>query len=115
MQPLASQLNTRAEVFLQNRTDALEALEQIDELLQQVEAGGGPEAMARLASRDKMPIRERIGLVLDPDSPFLEISPLAAWNSHYNVGSGFVLGIGQISGVESVILGHDPSVRAGGV
>ena len=113
MQPLASQLNTRAEVFQKNRSDALEALEQIDELLQQVEAGGGPEAMARLASRDKMPIRERIGLVLDRDSPFLEISPLAAWNSHYNVGSGFVLGIGQISGVESVILGHDPSVRAG--
>jgi acetyl-CoA carboxylase carboxyltransferase component len=52
-------------------------------------------------------------MVLDPDSPFLEISPLAAWRSEFNVGSGFVVGIGVIEGVECVILGHDPSVRAG--
>ena len=60
-----------------------------------------------------MVIRERIAWVLDRDSPFLEISPLAAWRSNYVVGSGFVVGIGVIEGVECVILGHDPSVRAG--
>jgi len=52
-------------------------------------------------------------MVLDADSPFLEISPLAAWRSDFDVGSGFVVGIGVIEGVECVILGHDPSVRAG--
>ena len=52
-------------------------------------------------------------MALDRDSPFLEISPLAAWRSNFNVGSGFVVGIGVIEGVECVILGHDPSVRAG--
>jgi acyl-CoA carboxylase subunit beta len=60
-----------------------------------------------------MPIRERIAHALDRDSPFLEISPLAAWRSNYTVGSGFVCGVGVIEGVECVILGHDPSVRAG--
>ena len=69
--------------------------------------------MARLRSRDKMPVRRRVSLALDRDTPFLEISPLAAWNTNYTVGSGFLVGIGQISGVECVILAHDPSVRAG--
>eukprot|EP01035_Chromulina_nebulosa_P007383 gene7382-biopygen6257 len=54
-----------------------------------------------------MPIRERIAHVLDRDSPFLEISPLAGWRSNVPVGSGFVVGIGVIEGVECVILGHD--------
>ena len=43
--------------------------------------GGGEEAITRLAKRGKMPIRDRIAAVLDRDSPFLEISPLAAWRS----------------------------------
>ena len=86
---------------------------EIDGLLQQAAGGGGDEAMARLRSRGKLPIRERIAKVLDRDSPFLEISPLAAWSSHYPVGSGFVLSIGAIASVECLILGHDPSVRAG--
>ncbi|MCZ6863917.1 MAG: acyl-CoA carboxylase subunit beta, partial [Alphaproteobacteria bacterium] len=67
----------------------------------------------RLRSRNKMPIRERISFLVDRDSPFLEISPLAAWYSNYKVGSGFLVGIGVISDVECLILGHDPSVRAG--
>ena len=71
------------------------------------------KAVSRLRARGKMPIRERIAHVLDRDSPFLEISPLAAWRSSYDIGSGFVVGIGVIEGVECVILGHDPSVRAG--
>jgi acetyl-CoA carboxylase carboxyltransferase component len=60
-----------------------------------------------------MPVRERIALVLDEDAPFLEISPLAGWRSNVTVGSGFIVGIGVVSGIECLILGHDPSVRAG--
>ena len=82
-------------------------------LYDQAAQGGGEEAVSRLRARGKMPIRERIAHVLDRDSPFLEISPLAAWRSSYDIGSGFVVGIGVIEGVECVILGHDPSVRAG--
>ena len=113
MPVLETKLDTKDEAFQRNRRDMLEALGQIQALLDEAAQGGGSEARARLAARGKMPIRERISAVLDRDSPFLEISPLAAWRSDYTVGSGFVVGIGVIEGVECVILGHDPSVRAG--
>ena len=113
MPPLVSSLDTRSEIFVQNRADMLESLEVINKLLDEVEEGGGPEAKARLRKREKLPIRERIGWALDPDTPFLEICPLAAAESNFTVGSGFIVGIGIISGVECLILGHDPSVRAG--
>ena len=113
MATLTSGIDPRVDGFRRNRDDMVEMLDQIDELLREAAGGGGEEAMTRLRSRGKLPIRERIAKVLDRDSPFLEISPLAAWSSHFPVGSGFLLGIGVISGVECLILGHDPSVRAG--
>ncbi len=113
MPVLDSTLDVRSDEYRGNREKMLEMLSILDELHEDVAQGGGEEAMARLASRGKMPIRERIALVLDRDSPFMEISPLAAWRSNFNVGSGFVVGIGVIEGTECLILGHDPSVRAG--
>ncbi len=113
MPVLESKLDTRSDIFQQNKLDMLKTLDYIDELLDEASQGGGEEARARLRSREKMPIRERISHALDRDSPFLEISPLAAWRSAYAIGSGFVVGIGVIENVECVILGHDPSVRAG--
>ncbi|SVD76086.1 uncharacterized protein METZ01_LOCUS428940, partial [marine metagenome] len=113
MPALHSTLDVRSDEFLENRRKILGMLATLDELHEEVAQGGGEEAMARLASRGKMPIRERIALVLDRDSPFMEISPLAAWRSNFNVGSGFVVGLGVIEDTECLILGHDPSVRAG--
>ncbi len=113
MPVLESQLDLRSEQFKVNRDHMVETLNALDNLYAEAAAGGGEETLARLRKRGKMPLRERISLVLDRDSPFLEISPLAAWRSNFNVGSGFVVGIGVIEGVECVILGHDPSVRAG--
>ena len=57
--------------------------------------------------------RERIELLLDPDSPFLELSSLAAWGTEFTVGASVVTGIGVVSGVECVIIAHDPTVRGG--
>jgi len=113
MPALESSLDVRSEAFEKNRADMQDLLETMNGLLAEAAEGGGPEATARIRSRNKMPIRERITHVLDRDSPFLEISPLAAWRSPFAVGSGFVVGIGVIKDVECVILGHDPSVRAG--
>ncbi|MCZ6658913.1 MAG: acyl-CoA carboxylase subunit beta [Gammaproteobacteria bacterium] len=113
MAVLESNLDTRSETYQQNRSEMIDKLSMLDDLYEEAARGGGEEAMERLHSRNKMAIRDRIGWVLDRDSPFLEISPLAAWRSAYEVGSGFVVGIGVIEGVECVILGHDPSVRAG--
>jgi len=113
MQTIKSKLDTRTEEYQKNREDMLEMLGKVDELLEEASRGGGEEAIARMKSRDKMPIRDRISMVLDRDSPFFEISPLAAYNSGVTIGSGFTIGIGVISDTECVILGHDPSVRAG--
>ena len=113
MAVIKSKLNTRSDEYLRNREEMLEELEYIAILHAEAAQGGGEEAMARLRSRDKLPLRERIALVLDRDSPFFEVSPLAAYNSHVKTGSGFILGVGVIADTECVILGHDPSVRAG--
>ncbi|MFT7652739.1 MAG: acetyl-CoA carboxylase carboxyltransferase component [Limisphaerales bacterium] len=110
---LESKIDTRDEIFQTNKAQMEETLVELQALFDEASRGGGTEAIERLAARGKMPIRERIAAVLDRDSPFLEISPLAAWRSPFAVGSGFVVGIGVIENVECVILGHDPSVRAG--
>ena len=111
--PLPSSLDTASAQYVQNRADMLEQLAVIDDLLDQAEAGGGPKRMERLRSRGKLPVRERIANVLDPDSPFLEISPLAAYDSDYTIGGGMVVGIGVIAGTECVIIANDPSVLGG--
>ncbi|MFI5216048.1 MAG: carboxyl transferase domain-containing protein, partial [Candidatus Limnocylindria bacterium] len=101
--PLRSSLDTRSPEFAENRAAMLEKLAEIDRLLDEAEAGGGAYHHERLAKRGKLAVRERLHLALDPDSPFLEISPLAGYNSDYAVGGGAVLGIGVIAGVECVI------------
>jgi acetyl-CoA carboxylase carboxyltransferase component len=111
--PLRSTVDPRSEAFQKNRADVLEQLAEIDDLLDQAQAGGGPEAMERLRSRNKLPIRERIANALDPDSPFLEISALAGYGSDYAMGGGMVVGVGVIAGVECVVMGNDPTVLGG--
>ena len=111
--PLPSTVDPTDEAFIRNRADLLEQLAEIDGLLDEDESGGGPERMSRLRGRGKLPIRERIAHVLDPDSPFLEISALAGYKSDYTIGGGMIVGIGVIAGTECVILGNDPSVLGG--
>jgi acyl-CoA carboxylase subunit beta len=111
--PLVSALDTASEAFQKNRVDMLEQLGVIDELLDEAEAGGGERAMERMRSRGKLPARERIANVLDPDSPFLEISALAGYGSDYAVGGGMIVGLGVIAGTECLIMANDPSVLGG--
>ena len=99
--------------FLANRDGMLGLLGEIDGLLRQASLGGGDRAIARHKGRGKLLIRERIALLLDPDSPFLEISPLAGYQTNYNVGGGMVLGIGVVEGTECVIIGNDPTDLGG--
>ncbi|MEU6715270.1 carboxyl transferase domain-containing protein [Nonomuraea sp. NPDC046802] len=76
-------------------------------------AGGGEKYVERHRGRGKLLARERIELLVDPDSPFLELSPLAAWGSEFPVGASVVCGIGVVEGVECVITANDPTVRGG--
>ena len=109
-----SNLDTKSEQYLENKKMMIEKLVFLDELLDLAELGGGERHHGRLAKRGKMPVRERIMNVLDPDSPFLEIQPYAGYGTNnYNVGGGCVSGVGIISGIECVIFANDPTVKAG--
>ena len=111
---LKSTLDIKSEQFIKNKEMMLDKLKFLDGLLDLAEIGGGLHHHERLAKRGKMPVRERVMNVLDPDTPFLEIQPYAAYGTNnYNVGGGCVSGIGIISGVECVIFANDPSVKAG--
>jgi acetyl-CoA carboxylase carboxyltransferase component len=91
----------------------LALLAEIERLLAEAAAGGGPQATERLRARGKLGVRERVALLLDQDSPFLELSPLAGYGTNYTVGGGLLLGLGVVSGTECVVLGNDPTVLGG--
>ena len=76
-------------------------------------AGGGEKYVARHHARGKLMPRERIELLIDEGSAFLELSPLAGWGSDFTVGASVVTGIGVIEGVECMITANDPSVKGG--
>jgi acetyl-CoA carboxylase carboxyltransferase component len=77
--------------------------------------GGGPRAIERAREQGKLPVRERIARLLDPDSPFLECSPLAAYGMYDDEapGAGIVTGIGRVSGREVMVVANDPTVKGG--
>src|SRR5262245_56924966 len=76
-------------------------------------AGGGPKYVERHHARGKLLPRERIELLIDPGSAFLELSPLAGWGSDFSVGASIVTGIGVVEGVECLITANDPTVKGG--
>ncbi|MGO9343037.1 MAG: acyl-CoA carboxylase subunit beta [Acidimicrobiales bacterium] len=89
------------------------ALEEVDAQLALARAGGGERYVERHRSRGKLLARERVEMLLDPDSPFLELCPLAAWGTSYNVGASMVSGIGVVNGTECMVSANDPTVRGG--
>ena len=113
MTALASTVDTRSAVFAANRDAMLAKLSEIESEHAKAVAGGGPDYTARHHRRGKLLARERIELLVDPDSPFLELSPLAAWGSDFTVGASVVTGVGVVEGVECVIVANDPTVRGG--
>jgi len=110
---LPSALDTHGEQYRTNRAASLAVLDQLDEQLELARAGGGERYAARHRDRGRLLARERIELLLDRDAAFLELSSLAAWGTEFAVGASVVSGIGVVSGVECVLLAHDPTVRGG--
>ena len=110
---IKSNLDTNSQEFSQNKEMMLDKISFLDELLDKAKLGGGKHHRERLAKRGKMPVRERVFNLLDPDTPFLEIAPFAAYGTEFTVGGGCVCGIGVVAGTECVIFANDPSVLAG--
>jgi acyl-CoA carboxylase subunit beta len=113
MTALRSVLDEGSATYQANRDAMLAKLAEIAVEQAKAIAGGGPKYVDRHRARGKLLVRERIELLLDPGSPFLELSPLAAWGTEFAVGGSVVTGIGVVEGTECVISASDPTVRGG--
>jgi acetyl-CoA carboxylase carboxyltransferase component len=93
----------------------LQTIEELRHRLDRVAQGGGEASQERSRKRGKLPVRERIDRVIDPASPFLELSPLAAEEMYDGdaPGAGIVTGIGNVEGRQIVIVANDPTVKGG--
>ena len=115
MPKIISKLNTKSQEFLVN---ALHMQVQVDDLkdkIATIKNGGGDKANQRHIGRGKLLPRERINTLLDPGSPFLELSQLAAYQVYEdNVpAAGVIAGIGRVSGIECMIVANDATVKGG--
>jgi acyl-CoA carboxylase subunit beta len=113
MPVLSSRVDTTSETYRANRIGQLAAIAALNDQLELARAGGGPKYAQRHRDRGRLLARERIELLVDRDSPLLELSSLAAWGTDFPVGASIVTGIGVVSGVECVLIAHDPTVRGG--
>jgi len=113
MTALRSVLDEGSAAYRANRDAMLVKLGEITAEQAKALAGGGPKYTDRHRARGKLLARERIELLLDRGSPFLELSPLAAWGTEFAVGGSVVTGIGVVEGTECMISASDPTVRGG--
>ena len=115
MEILESQLSPSDPKFQENAAHHRALAEELRKRLALVRAGGGQKYRETHESRDKLFVRDRIDHLLDPGSPFLEFSPLAAWDLYDGRAhsAGIVTGIGMVSGRPAVIVANDATVKGG--
>ncbi|MEZ5665189.1 MAG: carboxyl transferase domain-containing protein [Burkholderiaceae bacterium] len=112
---MSTRIDTRSPGFLE-RAEAYAALiGQLRERMAWAVSGGGEKLRQRHLDRGKIPVRERIELLLDPGSPFLELSALAGWGLYGNEvpSAGIVTGVGRVSGVHCMVIANDATVKGG--
>ena len=110
---IKSNLDTTSADYQANLAAMQELWDNVAAEIATVPTIGGQRYIDRHRKRGKMLVRERIEALIDPGTPFLELSPLAAWGTEDAVGVGIACGIGQIEGVECAITGTDMTVRGG--
>ena len=120
MSVLTSALSPRAADFVANAQTMQAAVADLRVQLQASALGGGEAARAKQLARGKLPPRERVALLLDPGTPFLELSPLAALamypdrdGSDSAPCAGLIAGIGRVSGVDCMVVCNDATVKGG--
>jgi 3-methylcrotonyl-CoA carboxylase beta subunit len=117
MTTLPSHIDTHSQAFADNAKHHRALADELKQRLSVVEEGGGKKAVERHHSRKKLLARERIGRVLDSGSPFLELSPLAAYGMYEAEGgvpsAGVVTGIGRVHGRECLFVANDATVKGG--
>src|SRR5215208_6092058 len=112
---IQSQIDTRSDQFKTNAAAYERLVEELRGALADVREGGRAEARAKHAARGKLFVRERLERLIDPDTSFLELSPLAAYEVYDDEvpAAGIVTGIGRVEGQEVVIVANDATVKGG--
>jgi 3-methylcrotonyl-CoA carboxylase beta subunit len=122
MPKIVSKLDPLSPAFAVNAAQMRTLVNELVARSQLVAQGGGVEANAKHAARGKLLPRDRVAALLDPGSPFLELSPLAAWGMYGKTdasqpgdapAAGVITGIGRVSGIECVIVANDATVKGG--
>ncbi len=120
MPVLQSQLNPRSAEFLASATAMRAVVADLNAQIDKVALGGGEAARAKHTARGKLLPRERVAMLLDPGTPFLELCPLAALGLYPDrdgtdsaPGAGLIVGIGRISGVDCMVVCNDATVKGG--
>ncbi len=115
MTVLHSQLNPRDASFQANADAMRKVVDDLHAKLAQVAQGGSADARDKHRARGKLLARERIEALLDPGTPFLELSPMAAWGMYGGdvASGGVVVGIGRVAGRECMIVANDATVKGG--
>ncbi len=114
MRRIESRINTRSESYKANRTHNLRVREEFLAMMHDVRHVRPERDVKRLRDQGKLLVRERLDLLLDPGTPFLELSPLAANHAKYDAhikGAGIVSGIGVVNGREVMVLANDGASR----
>ena len=115
MRVLKTSLVTTSEDFTRHRTHYESRVADLKKYLAHAQAGGPADAVTLHKKRGKLTPRERIAALLDPDSPWLEFSPLAAFGLYEDQvpSAGLITGIGHVSGRPCVIAANDATVKGG--
>jgi len=115
MVAIKSRISTSSELYRENYAHNQRLAADLSEVFGRIEPGGSPSSRARHVSRGKLLTRDRVQTLLDPGSPFLELSQFAAWDMYDNdaPGAGIVTGIGRVSGVECMVIANDATVKGG--
>jgi len=115
MPALETQLNPRSADFQANAAAMRALVEDLNAQIARAAAGGGETARARHVARGKLLPRDRVQMLLDPGTPFLELAPLAAHGMYGGDApcAGVIAGIGRVSGIDCVIVCNDATVKGG--
>ena len=115
MQRLESQINASSDEFRRNRERMTTLVADLRQRVTTAQQGGGEKYLQRHREQGKLPVRDRVAGLLDPGSPFLELSALAACDLYDNEapGAGLITGIGRVSGREVLIVANDATVKGG--
>ncbi len=120
MPALASKLSPRSEEFKANAAAMRALVDDLNAQLERIALGGGEAPRAKHVARGKLLPRDRVEMLLDPGTPFLEIAPLAALGMYKEKGgqdaapgAGLIAGIGRVSGVECLVVCNDATVKGG--